>query len=149
MNQIQALKFYKILKISSTELEKSSSAFKKNLHSGFDGKLFVSWVKKFVKLTLVKRDLSFQYKKNDIPNLDLKQNYSYSGWKNLSNWRKWNTVCSGKKNDIPNWLALARISARFGAWEIAYQQSSTGKSYFWLEFWHLLRNVRIMAKRCG
>ena len=105
--------------------------------------------KKFVKLTLVKRDLSFQYKKNDIPNLDLKQNYSYSGWKNLSNWRKWNTVCSGKKNDIPNWLALARISARFGAWEIAYQQSSTGKSYFWLEFWHLLRNVRIMAKRCG
>ena len=43
MNQIQALKFYKILKISSTELEKSSSAFKKNLHSGFDGKLFVAF----------------------------------------------------------------------------------------------------------
>ena len=87
---------------------------KRHSKFGFEAKLFVFWVKKFVKLTY-----------------------------------KWNTVCSGKKNDIPNWLALARISARFGAWEIAYQQSSTGKSYFWLEFWHLLRNVRIMAQRCG
>ena len=85
LTKIYSFPYFRVKKICQIDVSKCTASRKTNLHSGFDGKLFVSWVKKFVKLTLVKRDLSFQYKKNDIPNLDLKQNYSYSGWKNLSN----------------------------------------------------------------